>query len=227
MKIIKDLVIMAAGRGMRMMPLTADIPKPMIPIWGSTLISYGISQLSNKVENIHVTAGYKGALLAEHVMELGVSSVFNTNEHGNAWWIYNTLLRYLDSPIFVLTCDNLVELDFYALEDNYIKHEQPACMVVPVKPVKGLDGDYVFHNENVVSKLDRHEKSDYYCSGVQILNPFKVNQLTDKVEDFNDLWSQLIEKKQVFVSDIIPDKWYAVDTINQLLQVKDNVIWKK
>jgi len=226
MKKIENVLIMAAGRGSRMMPLTADIPKPMAPLWESTIIANGIKRLQNKLKFVHVTVGYKGALLAEHVIKQGISSVFETKGRGNAWWIYNTLIRHLNEPIFVLTCDNLIELDYTALTNEYNNFNQPACMVVPVVPVPGLNGDYIFQKNNIVSKLDRNEISDFYCSGVQILNPYKINMLTEETDDFYNVWCQLIEKQELYASSIIPKRWYAIDTIEQLGKIENEIPWK-
>jgi NDP-sugar pyrophosphorylase family protein len=175
---IRHAIILAAGRGQRMMPLTEVVPKPMAPYRGSTLIAQGIDRIKARIPNIHVTVGYKKAMLAQHVIEHGASSVFNTEGQTNAWWIYHTLLRYLDEPVYVLTCDNVVELDFDLLERNYAEEGDPACMLVPVRPVQGLEGDYIFHDHHVVTDVDRHRVADIYCSGIQILNPYRVTQLT-------------------------------------------------
>ncbi|HAI75808.1 MAG TPA: nucleotidyl transferase [Microscillaceae bacterium] len=216
MKPIRHALIMAAGRGTRMLPLTDQIPKPMAPFKGSTLIADGIQKIKPVLDFVHITVGYKGAVLAQHVIELGVQSVFNTEGKGNAWWIYNTLLRHLDEAIFVLTADNVTDLDFDLLEQEYYKYNAPACMVVPVLPVPGLEGDYIHHTENCVFELNRQKPAPTYCSGIQILNPYRINQITEATEDFNVLWRQLIEKKQLYCSDSYPKKWFTVDTVEQL-----------
>lgn len=213
---IRHAVIMAAGRGMRMAPLTDAIPKPMAPYNGTTLIARGISQLAEKIEHIHVTVGYKKAMLAQHVIEHSASSVFNTSGQSNCWWIYNTLLSLLDEPIVVLTCDNVVELDFELLEQNYLTLNSPPCMLVPVRPVPGLEGDFVFHENHVVKEISRQKQTDIYCSGIQLLNPSRLNQITREGQSFYDVWQQLIEQQQLFVSSVYPKKWFAVDTIEQL-----------
>lgn len=218
---IRHAIIMAAGRGMRMMPLTDSIPKPMAPYLGRTLIADGISRLVGKLEHIHVTVGYKGAMLAQHVIEHGASSIFNTEGKSNSWWIYNTLLKNLDEPIYVLTCDNVVDLDFDLLAENYFSLGAPPCMVIPVKPIPGLEGDYIFHEKQYVTKLSRYEESDIYCSGIQILNPVKINELTQEGDSFYSVWEQLIEQKKLVVSSVYPKKWYAVDTLEQLSQLND------
>lgn len=218
---IRHAVIMAAGRGQRMMPLTETVPKPMAPYKGSTLIAHGIDRLRDQLPQIHVTVGYKGAMLAQHVIQHGASSVFNTEGHSNSWWIYNTLLRHLDTPLYVLTCDNVVELDFDLLERNYSEAGEPPCMLVPVTPVPGLEGDFIFHEDWIVTEVNRHKPSDIYCSGIQILNPARVNALTDDGGDFYSVWSQLIARRKLGVSRVYPKKWISVDTVEQLATLND------
>lgn len=213
---IQHAVIMAAGRGLRMMPLTDTIPKPMAPYNGSTLIARGISRLADRINHIHVTVGYKGAMLAQHVIEHGACSVFNTDGQSNCWWIYHTLLSSLDEPVYVLTCDNVVDLDFQLLEENYHALNEPACMLVPVRPIPGLDGDYVFHQDHVVTEISRLKRAEIYCSGIQILNPRRLNMITRDAENFYDVWQQLIVRQQLMVSSVYPKKWFAVDTVEQL-----------
>ena len=216
---IQHAVIMAAGRGMRMMPLTDAIPKPMAPYNGSTLIARGISRLAQNIAHIHVTVGYKGAMLAQHVIEHGASSVFYTEGKSNCWWVYNTLLKTVDEPVYVLTCDNVVDLDFELLEANYRALAEPPCMLVAVRPVAGLDGDFVSHRDHFVTEITRDQQTDLYCSGIQVLNPRRINELTDEGENFYDLWTQLIAQRQLMVSSVYPERWFAVDTVEQLLSL--------
>jgi len=209
-------MIMAAGRGTRMIPLTNDIPKAMAKYNDTTLIGNGIAALKRQVKNIHVSVGYKKAMLAAHVIEEGVASVFCTEGKGPAWWIYNTLLSGLDEPIMVLTCDNVVDINSLELLNDYKDKNCPACMLVPVKPIEGIEGDFIFHCESRVTELSRVKKADKYCSGIQILNPKKINRITEATDDFYIVWSQLISQGELYCSDIFPKKWYTADTSDQL-----------
>jgi MurNAc alpha-1-phosphate uridylyltransferase len=207
---------MAAGRGMRMMPITSSMPKPMITVSGESLISKSLVQLREQIPNIGITVGYQGAILAKHVIEEKVSFIFNTDGHGNCWWLFNTLMKYLNEPVLVLTCDNIVKLDLKFFQDEYIKLGSPACMVVPVKPVKGIEGDYIHGQEGLVHSLSRSKPSTKYCSGIQLLNPAVINELVDKIDDFNQLWKELINLKKLSYSSVYPHEWYSVNTIEQL-----------
>lgn len=213
---IRHALIMAAGRGRRMLPLTSEIPKPMAAYQDSTLIAHGISRIRSQVPNVHVTVGHLASVLAPHLVEHGVSSIFNTNDRSNAWWIHHTLMARLDEPIFVLTCDNVTEVDFGALEADYMRLGMPPCMIVPVAPVEGLEGDYIFREKNVVTRLSRTEKSDIYCSGIQILNPHRVVRSTRPDGDFYAIWRQLIARRMLLVSDVLPTSWFTVDTVGDL-----------
>ncbi len=217
---IRYALIMAAGKGERMLPLTDIVPKAMVPVNGSTLIARGLKYLHEKIPYIYITVGYKGPMLAAHVIDHGVSGIFNTTGQDNAWWLFNTLMRELDEPVFVLTCDNVIELDFDLLTKEYFAEGCPPCMVVPVRPIAGLEGDYISHQNNIVQKLSRHDKTDMYCSGIQIVHPKKIISLIEPCDNWYSVWNALIQKQSLYCSDIYPSKWYAVDTLQQLSSYK-------
>lgn len=216
MNLITHALIMAAGRGGRMLPLTKTLPKPLAPYNGSTLIASSIRKLRQQISHIHVTVGYKGAVLSHHLIRQGVSSIFDTTGQSNSWWIYNTVMKHVNEPVIVLTCDNITDLDFELIENDYRLLGHPPCMLVPVRPIDGLAGDYIFHEGQVVTRLDRQKVSDVYCSGIQVLNPFLVNIETKDSGDFYSTWMQLIGVRKLMVSSVYPKKWFSVDTMANL-----------
>ena len=219
---ITNALIMAAGRGIRMMPLTKKIPKAMAPFNGTTLISKGISDLRKYIPNIHITVGYKREILSEHVMINNVNSIINTSDKGNCWWIFNSLMSNFDEPLFVLTCDNLINLDFNKLSEEYFENNCPDCMIIPTKPIKGLEGDYILKDKNnFITNINRLRKTKLMCSGIQILNPNFIFKNYKKTDNFNNLWEQIILNKKLLCSNIIPSYWYAVDNIKQLADINE------
>ena len=69
-------------------------------------------------------------------------------------------------------------------------------------------------------KLSRKNKSDIYCTGIQVLNPKKINEKIKATDDFNTLWKRLIKIKQLYVSDVMPKKWYTVDNVDNYKKLK-------
>ena len=219
-KKINHAFIMAAGRGARLMPLTKKIPKGLVKFRQTSLIARGIRRLKKYIKFIHISVGYKGPILAKHLIEEKVSSIINTDTKGNSWWIFNSIFKSFDSPIYVLTCDNVTNINFKKIEKDYYKKGQPLCMLIPTKPVKGLKGDYIFRKKNLISSLSRAKKSEIYCTGIQVLNPKRINKKITPTEDFNILWKKLIKIRQLYVSDVMPRKWYTVDDVENYKNLK-------
>ena len=219
-KKINHAFIMAAGRGTRLRPLTKKIPKGLIKFKQTSLIANGIKKLKKYIDFIHISVGYKGPILAKHLIEEKVSSIINTDKKGNSWWIFNSIFKSFDSPLYVLTCDNVTNIDFKKIEKDYYKKGQPICMIIPTKPIKGLEGDYIFRKKNIIQGLSRKVKSDIYCTGIQVLNPKKINDKIKSTDDFNILWKRLIKIKQLYVSDVMPKKWYTVDNVDNYKKLK-------
>ena len=219
-KKINHAFIMAAGRGTRLWPLTKKIPKGLIKFKQTSLIANGIKKLKKYIDFIHISVGYKGPIFAKHLIEEKVSSIINTDKKGNSWWIFNSIFKSFDSPLYVLTCDNVTNIDFKKIEKDYYKKGQPICMIIPTKPIKGLAGDYIFRKKNIIQGLSRKVKSDIYCTGIQVLNPKKINDKIKSTDDFNILWKRLIKIKQLYVSDVMPKKWYTVDNVDNYKNLK-------
>ena len=52
---INHSIILAAGRGIRLMPKTKKIPKAMVKIKNQTLILKGIKKIQKYIKNVHIT----------------------------------------------------------------------------------------------------------------------------------------------------------------------------
>ncbi len=59
-------VILAAGKGTRLLPLTKDVPKPLVKINGKPIIEHIVSALPEEIDELIVVVGYKGEMIREH-----------------------------------------------------------------------------------------------------------------------------------------------------------------
>lgn len=60
-------VILVAGKGTRMRPLTDDMPKPLIQVAGVPLIEHVLSFLPEAIDEVILVLGYKGHMIEEHL----------------------------------------------------------------------------------------------------------------------------------------------------------------
>lgn len=215
----KNALIMAAGRGNRMRPLTDVTPKALAPFKGSTLIEQSISKLAAYGVSTHVTVGYLGNILAETLIRKKiVASIINTEGHDNGWWLFNSICKNLDEPLLVLTCDNVTDLDLEFISAEYERLKSPACMLVGVKPIPGIEGDLIQHNDFCVTEISRECVGAVYASGIQVINPVTVNGIISPSENFSTIWKQLIRKQQLYVSREYKNSWFSIDTLDHLIQ---------
>ncbi len=79
-------VILAAGRGERMMPLTADTPKPLLKVNGKPIIDYIFEVLPEEIDEVVVVVKYLGDKIKRHLRKRkGVKITFVTgSSKGNA-----------------------------------------------------------------------------------------------------------------------------------------------
>ena len=66
--ILRTAMVLAAGLGTRLRPLTLTLPKPLVEIGGRTLIDHVLDRLADAgVERVVVNTHYRAAMLAAHL----------------------------------------------------------------------------------------------------------------------------------------------------------------
>lgn len=108
---IKRAMILAAGRGERMRPLTDTTPKPLIKVAGRSLLDCALDRLARHgVEQVVVNAHYLGAQIAAHLAarDRPATQVVHEDsllETGGS--VKNALALFGDAPFFVINGDGL------------------------------------------------------------------------------------------------------------------------
>ncbi len=221
--VIGHAVVMAAGRGERLMPLSAEIPKPLVLCGdGRTMLETQIDWLKGFVDQVHVTVGYKKAMVAAAAVEAGAAEVTVVGSRGNAAWIEVSTLGLLDEPVVVATADNLMVLDIDSVVDEFVHLDEASAMLVCVDSVKAAVGDRVSSVDGLVTGISRTSNGNRVACGLQVLNPLRVREAVAGMTDFVEIWTQLIQDRTLHVSAQTPSKWIAVDRHEDL---PDLALW--
>lgn len=212
-----ECLIIAAGKGERMRPLTDYVPKPLVKYKGKELISYVLDFLKKyDINTIHTTYGFKSESLVPF-LEQKVNTLINTTDRDNSYFLFNSVIKNIDEPILLLPCDIIIDIDLNNLYKNYCDLGSPACMLVPLKNRKDIAADFLHLEKNNVVDINREKESEFHASGIQIINPKKINNIITPSDNFYNVWMKLISHKELLVSDIDVKEWEAVDSFNQIL----------
>ncbi len=109
-------VVMAGGRGERLLPLTATRPKPLVPFFGTPLLGHLLLHLAHLgVDEVFVTAGHLGEQIAAYLESaspgnMSVRCVIERQARGTAGAVLD-LLPELHSPFLVVSGDAVMDLD--------------------------------------------------------------------------------------------------------------------
>lgn len=66
---INSAVVMAAGLGTRLRPLTLESPKPLLKVNGQTVLKRLLDSLPEQITRVVIVVGYKGNMIIEHIGE--------------------------------------------------------------------------------------------------------------------------------------------------------------
>ena len=123
---------MAGGRGTRLMPLTANRPKPMVPVLDRPVIDYvKDAMVAAGLSEIVVTTGYQGEQLIEHVSTWNVNSRVNQEDSpmGTAGSV-RLLYDELKSTFVVGSGDSVASFDIADLLDSHRKSGAKVTMAL-------------------------------------------------------------------------------------------------
>ncbi len=162
-------MILAAGRGQRMMPLTANTPKPLLKIANKPLIVWHVERLARAgFKEVVINHAYLGSQIEKALgdgSKWGINIQYSPEKEAleTAGGIANALPLLGDSPFLVVNGDVYTEIDFsHELESPYLAH-----LVMVDNPPQHPQGDFVL--DSGVLKPDGPAKLTY--SGVGVYSP--------------------------------------------------------
>lgn len=214
----RNAVILAAGYGMRMVPINTEEPKGLLEVKGETLIERLISQLHEVgVQNIKVVVGFMKEHYEFLIDKYNVKLVVNS--HYKDWNnIYSLFLVKDDiSDTYVLPCDVWFEKNpFSTIEDEswYLFGEEQ----VPGSNWQVKNNEKVRFNSSKGNKMIGLA----YLNEMQGKNISKLLEKSIEEKQYASFWEDVLEDKKTFLlkGKLVSDNNHAeINSYEQLLDL--------
>ena len=206
---IKQAMILAAGRGKRMMPLTKDMPKSMLKIGNMTLIEDKIVRLTEAgVERIIINTGYLGEYIRDHVgdgSKYGINIIISDEglmPIGTANGIRIMLEKFNNEPFILVNADIWTNYLFIDLRNELIDNCLAHIILTP-KP-SYANGDFNLANNNII------KGNDYTYTGIGLYDPELFRKYDDKE------LGTILNKESNINAEIYTGLWDDIGTPDRL-----------
>lgn len=184
-------MILAAGLGNRMRPLTDHTPKPLLCAGGKPLIEYHLENLQRAgIREVIINLAYLGEKIRAHLgdgQQFGLHIHYSTEpeplETGGA--ILHALDLLGDEPFLLINGDVWCDLEFVHLVQHPLTENQQGHLLLVPNPDFHPLGDFALADNGLL--LDDMEKiypQRFTFGGISLLKPELINTYPDKRQKF-------------------------------------------
>jgi N-acetyl-alpha-D-muramate 1-phosphate uridylyltransferase len=210
-KIPNTAMIMAAGKGTRMMPLTARKPKPLIEVAGTTLLDHVLDLLREAgvgriVVNVHYFPEQIEAHLAKHAQEF-VVNISDEREilRDTGGGLVQALPLIEADPFFCINADNwFADTEEHALVRMAAAWDAAKMdvlmLVVPFTHAGNTQGtgDFDLGADGRLARAGPKRARPYVWTGIQLLAKHVVTDPPGEVFSTNVFWDRAIVKGRCY-----------------------------
>ena len=220
-------MILAAGLGNRMRPLTLHTPKPLLEVGGKPLIVWHIEKLQKiGVTEIVINTAWLGEKLANALgdgSQFGVKILWSHEGEGleTAGGIINALPLLGDEPFILVNGDVWTTMDFASLLDVQLG-EQQAHLVLVENPPQHLKGDFILSNGLAYTFEQEQLGEALTYSGIAVLHPRMFVGLENGKRPLAPLLKQTMQQQQVS-AEKLQGIWVDVGTPERLEQLDQHI----
>jgi MurNAc alpha-1-phosphate uridylyltransferase len=208
---VNTAMIMAAGKGTRMMPLTADRPKPLVAVAGTALLDHVLDHLRDAgVGQIVINAHYRASQVEDHMAEHAAD--FEVSISDERELLLDTgggLVRALplipDDPFICVNADNWWTDDgenaFTRLMAAWDDDAMDVLMLlIPYAEANNTQGqgDFDLDSDGRLSRRKPDQQAAYVWTGIQMLSKRLIIDPPGDVFSTNVFWDRAIAKGRCF-----------------------------
>lgn len=198
-------IILAAGKGVRFLPLSETRPKPLFSVFGKSILEYNLDELNGLVSEVIIIVGYKKEMIMDKIgSRYGKMKITYINDDKVEGTGSSAKLAYshLKDNFLLLNGD-----DFYSREDIkktidncpsilVKEHENPSCFGV-IDEEEGYAKNIIEKPTKPISKL---VNSALYCLPKTIFD-YKIEKSARGEYEFTDYIRKFIQEKKLRVCE--------------------------
>lgn len=218
-------MVLAAGLGLRMRPLTADRPKALVPLSGKTLLDRALQRFREAgIAHLVVNTHYLGAMVRDHLAS--ADDVEISDEHDRlldtGGGVRKALPMLGDQPFAVANCDS-VWLDgavpaLRRMAETWRTEEMDALLLLhPTERANGYAGagDFRLDSKGRAVRRGGDIAAPFVFTGVQILHPGLFAEAPDGPFSLNLIYDRAAARGRLF--GLVHDgEWFHVGTPEDL-----------
>jgi MurNAc alpha-1-phosphate uridylyltransferase len=214
-------MVLAAGLGKRMRPLTNDRPKPMVEVAGKPLVDHALDKLAEAgVVKAIVNVHYLPEPLEAHLRHRTVPHVTVSDERDLLLETGGGMIKaasLLPDPFFCVNSDNIwtdgpIDV-FRALSAAWDAREMDALLLlVPHEGARNAryKGDFELQADGRLSRREG-EHASYIFTGIQLVAKRLLRDAPEGPFSTNVLWDRAIEEGRLFGAPL-EGHWFEVGT---------------
>ena len=217
-------MILAAGRGERMRPLTDHTPKPLLQVGGKPLIVWHLERLSDAgfrdivINHAHLGSQIEAALGNGQRWGLSIRYSAEMIALETAGGIANALPLLGEHPFLVVNSDVFTDVDFSKLK-NALHKDKLAHLILVDNPPQHQDGDFSLNNDQLT--LDGVRRLTF--SGIAVYHPALFADVEQgHAAKLAPLLRQAISQG-LASAEHYQGKWYDIGTPERLLELNQEL----
>lgn len=226
-------MILAAGLGTRLRPLTNTIPKPLLPIAGTPLIVWNLLLLKRHgFHQVVINLHYLGPMIEQALGDgsrFGIRIIYSHEPVilGTGGGIKKAEPYFSGEPVLILNADTLVELDLEALWDFHRSRGAIATLVLREDPVAEHWGLVEVGDQDRILRItgrgvrEARAISQRMFAGIHILHPRLLQQVPKEVaSSIIDPYIAAIERGESVLGYDLHGYWSDIGTAERYTQAE-------
>jgi len=224
-----QVLILCGGEGLRLRPITDEIPKPLVKIIDKSILGYIIDHICTfNFDNIVIATGYKSNKIEDYLASDYPECEFRIVNSGDVDIIQRIkdVSKNIEGDLIVLYGDTLSDVDI----DELIKfhHSQPGKATITVWPLQSQFGVLDVDQYGMISSYKEKPILDKWINIGYFYFENEILQLLEEFDDFESYLVQLVELQELngykhlgshITVNTLKELEYAENNINKIINI--------